>query len=708
MEPATYTTAKDLAQILGITVRAVHMRAVRDGWEVRVLSQRGDKSYRIDGLPPEIRVKVIQARESAYQKGVVLPARSDLDLALARQLLEQFDAAPAWSRRKAEARGEIVEAFGRFAMGRGLTEAKAHFIRRYNAGNDALEISTETYDLYKTISRPSLDLWRARKKELGLAGLLDSTWRGRPKARLTPKMKNYVIGLKRERIHRRPARIYEYLIHKFSPQAAPQDESKGSSSAPPHPLPSEATVRRFIQKWERENHELVAFLKNPDKWRSDYQAALGDGSVKALHFLHMIEFDNTPADVMCADGRRYTLTGAIDIFSRKARCLVVPTSKSVAVAGLMRWIILEWGLFDVMIADNGKDYASRHIEAACGALGIELQATPPFTPEAKPHIEAFFHTISTMLFEELQGYIGHSVADRKALESQRSFAQRMFRKDEVIECRMTAAELQGVIDTWTEKVYHQRKHSGLGTSPEAKAGQSVRTVKRILNERVLDILLAPVGKATVGKKGIRYQNGRFVAPELADHIKECVQVRRDLADAGTVYVFDAESRFICTARDAALEGLTVEEAVVARKRQQKKVREQARALTTLAQEVGDPMSELLEAKREERGQVVAFRREEEARSAAIDEAQKAVEFPEGGEGTFEPVELAGDDEHAGDQKVVPLREEPIFTGYAAKLERYRWLEEQKKMRTLTEREVGFMEGYEGSEEYFRIFVEPYQ
>ena len=63
-------------------------------------------------------------------------------------------------------------------------------------------------------------------------------------------------------------------------------------------------------------------------------------------------------------------------------------------------------------------------------------------------------------------------------------------------------------------------------------------------------------------------------------------------------------------------------------------------------------------------------------------------------------------EGRGNEKVVPLREEtPIFE---SRLERYKYLQQQKRIRNLAEREEGFIEGYEASEEYYRIFVMPYE
>ena len=685
-------TAKEIAEIMGKTTRSIQRQAKKEKWPYVNGGNRA-KPYHITSLPPDLRVRVIQARESAYQKGVILPVRGDIDLNLAKELLRKFEAAPLWARLKAETRGEIVDAFMAFHAERASTlgRAKKLFIKRYNSGNDGIGISDKAYLTYESISLSSLDLWRGKKKDLGLAGLLESTTRGKPPGRITDEMFLYIKGILAKKPHTRPARIFEYIRNKY----AGRDR----------PIPSEATVRRYINKWKAENESLFAFISDPDKWRSDFQAAFGNASEKAKYFLHMVEFDNTPADIMCADNKRYTITGAIDIFSRKAKCEVVPTAKAQAVANLMRSIIIDWGLFDVMIADNGKDYASRHIEAACGALGIELKFTPPFTPEAKPHIESFLGTMSTMLFEELEGYIGHSVADRKAIESRKSFAHRMFSRDEVIQCSLMPDELQQIINAWVEKIYHQRTHSGIGASPEAKAGESNRPVRKILDERVLDILLAPVGTPTVLKKGIRFQNGVYSAIELARYIGQKVEIRRDMADAGKLYVFDgSDFRFICIAKDNSLEGISVEDANVARKRQKKQVLEGARALKALAKEVGDPMMDLLRSKQEASGQVFGFRREEAFENVPVQEAMKAVVGP------AEPVETfsAESIEHGAErkeQKIVQLHEERIFE---SRLERYKYLEQQKKIRVLTEREKGFIEGYEASKEYYEIFVMPYE
>ena len=59
-----------------------------------------------------------------------------------------------------------------------------------------------------------------------------------------------------------------------------------------------------------------------------------------------------------------------------------------------------------------------------------------------------------------------------------------------------------------------------------------------------------------------------------------------------------------------------------------------------------------------------------------------------------------------DGKVVKLREEEPF--FERTFERYKYLRNQMNIRNLTEREKGFMEGYEATEEYYKIFVMPYE
>jgi len=683
-------TAKRIASILGINERSVLRRAVMEKWQYREVNGqyrgRRSKHFIIDDLPPDIRVEVIQALNSDYQKNVILPQRKDLSISESKSLIQQWNDAPAWKRREAEARFKVLSAFKRFPKEDGRKRAADRFGNEYNVHNHNLGVSAETFTIIGTIRRATLYNYQDAYRRYGLVGLLPRG-KGKPKGVWTPDMETYMRGLFAKNPDMRAIRMWDYIRNKFA--------------GPGVSMPSKKTIRTRVREWKEKNGSTYAFMRSPDQWRSEYQLALGDASEKAEHYLHIVEFDSSPADVLCADGKRNVIIGAIDVFCRKAKILVAPRSKATAIDNLMRRIIFDWGIFNTMVVDNGRDYISINVQVACHALGIKLEPKPPFSPERKPFIERFFRSLSMGLFEELPGYIGHNVAERKAIESRRSFAQRFMKQGEVIEVGLTTAELQAVCDTWLEKIYHQRFHRSLRKSPEAKAAESTRPVRKILDPRLLDLLLAPVGYPTVQKKGIEYHNSFYIAPELGDFVRQKVEIRLDLQDAGRIYVFEKDTRrFICEAEDASISGLTIAEINEARNRQLKKVKEAVRAFKTLAKQIGDPMTDLLESKRHEPGQIRAFHRTEEATGGMIEEAKKALkaqneEFA-ASIPTLENRPVNKDDRLS---KIVPFSDRPEF--FLSSYERARWILDHPQQ--VTDKDRDWMDRYKLTPEYDRIF-----
>jgi len=58
MEPLT---AKELAEILNITTRAVNKRASKEGWKAEILNKRGDRRFIISKLPPDIQEAIVNS-----------------------------------------------------------------------------------------------------------------------------------------------------------------------------------------------------------------------------------------------------------------------------------------------------------------------------------------------------------------------------------------------------------------------------------------------------------------------------------------------------------------------------------------------------------------------------------------------------------------------------------------------------------------------
>ena len=228
---------------------------------------------------------------------------------------------------------------------------------------------------------------------------------------------------------------------------------------------------------EKNARDLLA-VTNPDCDRSRHRPAGGDAAARIVHLNQLWELDSTPADVICADGRRYAIVAAIDIWSRQARVLVVPTSRAAAIAALLRRCILEWGVPEAVRTDEGKDYTSRHVLGVLADLEIEHRPCPPYTPEAKPFVERFLGTLTRDLFATLPGFSGHDVTQAQALRSRKSFAARRGEDDTVIYgAELTAEALQERCDFWCDAVYGRgpiAASAGSRRSPAAPRGHTRR------------------------------------------------------------------------------------------------------------------------------------------------------------------------------------------------------------------------------------------
>jgi hypothetical protein len=343
-------------------------------------------------------------------------------------------------------------------------------------------------------------------------------------------------------------------------------------------LPGRTALQEWINGWRAANAELVMAMDNPDAWKNRYMAAFGSASEVVRAINQLWERDSSPADVMCTNGR-YTLIAGIDVFSRTACILVSRTSKAVAVGAHLRAMLLTFGVPTVDKTDNGSDYTALYTERVYDGLDIRHELCPPFQPWHKPHVERFFGTFARDLVELMPGYIGHSVAERSAIEARRSFADRLMKRGEVVEIRMTGAELQDFCNRWVATIYHHAPHEGLdGRTPFEVRSAHAHEVRTIADERALDILLAEApgrdGRRTVQKKGIKLDEGWFIAPELEAWVGQVVQVRYDPLhhDLGTIHVFGGDDgRFICLAQNPERTGIDRREVAIRTKADRKSV-----------------------------------------------------------------------------------------------------------------------------------------
>lgn len=598
--PSDKYTLKQLSGITGLHKEVLRRRATKEAWLFEIETGNGGKQhlFTLQDLPDDIRSAVIR-HEAALAAAKIGPIDSPqaaghaaamsylADLEQSRENrrlvmeegLKKFAQLPEVRKREAEACYEVLkaaEAFvkaGGFKISKGLTL----FCEQYNAGKIALPdwVIDSAEHGKPQFARQTYYRWKADYEREGLYGLASRYGHNAGRTKLTEEQINFIKAMLFATPDANIPKIWAGLQARFAPQGVD--------------VPAAHVVSYWVKRWRKEKESLMLSIKNPDAWKQRFQFAAGNSSHNVFRMNQVWEADATPADIMLLEGR-HTAIGMIDVWTRRAKVLITPTSKAQAIATLVRRCLIDWGVPEVLRTDNGHDFTARHMERVLDALEIEQELCPPFTPEAKPHVERFFRTFSHGIIELLPGYIGHNVAERKAIEGRKSFASRIFKCGEIIDVKLTAREFQEICDRWIDAVYHQDAHNGLdGKTPEEMVRESTDQVKKIADERALDVLLCPApkdgGLRTVGKKGIKVDRRCYFNTAMAGYEGKRMRVLVDYTDLGKAYCFEEHGAFVCVATCPDWYGISAEDTAGALKRKQKAIlAEERKAMRALAKE----------------------------------------------------------------------------------------------------------------------------
>ena len=614
----TIVTAAQIATAMGTSKSTVIRRAEREGWAFADEPGRGGQRrlYALDQLPAAARAALAwhqpgarvvqaahgtapaQAAQAAQSAGHSTGARLALQTGLAGQAAlarrqASLTAAAALSgpaQARLDARLAVVRACEMYTRACGLPahQARTAFARAYNSGE--IQVPPSVLAQVPATSDSSLERWQALLRKHGITALAGGYGNRAGSGRIDtqPALQAFITAMLVQFPHARATQIMAGLAARFT----------GPAAVLPAHLPSLRSLERWVDAWRAANAGTLQALANPDAWKNQHMVAFGSKSDGITRLNQLWELDGSPADLLLSDGRHCLIAG-IDVATRWPVIVVSKTNTAVAVAALLRRMLLELGVPERVKTDNGSDYTSHHITRVLAALspaGADMQELcPPFQPWHKPHIERFFGTFTRSLVELCPGFIGHSVAERSAIEARQSFADRLMQRGEVVPITMTAQELQAFCDKWLADVYMHNPHEGLaGRTPFAAAAAGAAYRRRIDDTRALDILLAEApgnnGRRTVGKKGIRLDETHFIAPELEAWVGQEVQVRYDAMqhDLGRLYVFGGESMaFICIAEAPERTGMNRHEvALKAKAMQTKRVQDERRALKAAAKKVG--------------------------------------------------------------------------------------------------------------------------
>lgn len=527
-----YLSAAEIAALalpgLPATKRGVAFAAERAGWAARERNGKGGGvEYAVAALPPEARVAYLGHHVDEIE----------LPVSLAREAAAEPEAAtlgaPAAEARDARLAVLALSDSISTQAGIGRKRADACFCDCYNAGQ--VDVAGWIKTAVKRITPRTLARWRAfakagHKSRLAVdraaarrgTGVLDRANGG--------EVRTYVLAL----LAKQP-QLTAHHIRALTADRFPTVQVGGRVQS----LPPVRTFQNALKAWKASYRVELESIRNPDGFRSTMRFA-ARVAMPAQRLNEVWQIDASPADVLLIDGR-HTIYVCLDVYSRRMIATVSKTPRASAVGLLIRKAIVAWGVPERIKTDNGSDFIARITQRLFAALGIEHDVAPPFQPEKKGHVERAIGTLQRGLMRTLEGFIGHSVADRKVIENRKGFAKRLGASaEDMFEVALTAADLQRRLDAWCADVYGNAPHASLkGQTPIAVAAMSRATIGRIEDLRALDMLLLPVagkdGLRKVTKTGLRIHDTHYIGGFLT--VGDTVLVRMDEADMGRAYVF---------------------------------------------------------------------------------------------------------------------------------------------------------------------------
>lgn len=429
------------------------------------------------------------------------------------------------------------------------------------------------------IGRATLFRWVQKYKQSGSISALvkEENPRNRDKFKLPEKVETIV----KELIENRYLNKQKLSVTKISTEVAMQCRAAGLEA------PHYNTIRRRIgqiseeQKLAKRQHHSIA--------RDKYKPI--DGQFPGADYpLAVVQIDHTPMDIIVVDevyrepvGKPY-ITMAIDVYSRMVVGFYISLDPpgalgtglclSHAILPKELWLADldvqgKWPCFGVMRAlhmDNAAEFRGKMLERACQEYGIEINFRPVATPNYGGHIERLLGTVLREV-HALPGTTFSNIKDRKYYDSTGKAC-------------FTLKELEQWLATYIVSVYHQKLHTGIGTTPHAKYMQGIEGTAQQLgtgqsdpieNELKLKLDFMPFVERTVQRYGVQIDHINYYHdvlrkwvhayedPNARPRILRKFAFKQDPRDISAIYFWepDLEQYFMIPYRNTGHPAMTI-------------------------------------------------------------------------------------------------------------------------------------------------------
>lgn len=311
-------------------------------------------------------------------------------------------------------------------------------------------------------------------------------------------------------------------------------------------------------------HDLVNKLDDYDVIEARYGKKIADEKYRAVlqgarptRPLERVECDHTTTDLFVVDpvtmlpiGRAF-LTWMIDVYTKMIlgfyisfnppsyltvmECLKHAIRPKTYVRRKYSNIRNDWGAYgipEVLVVDNAREFHGRNLEDACHQLGIVLQYSPRGKPWIRTTVERSYRTIATQLHHQMPGTTFSNIIERADYEPGKTAI-------------ITPNVLDEITHKWIADIYQVSAHRGIRDVPALRWEKGIAEWPPALpvNSEFLDVALGYTEERVVSNRGIELDNLFYNDEELAmvrrtlePHKK--VIVKRDPSDLSLVHVYD--------------------------------------------------------------------------------------------------------------------------------------------------------------------------
>ena len=311
-------------------------------------------------------------------------------------------------------------------------------------------------------------------------------------------------------------------------------------------------------------HDLVNKLDDYDVIEARYGKKIADEKYRAVlqgarpsRPLERVECDHTTTDLFVVDpvtmlpiGRAF-LTWMIDVYTKMIlgfyisfnppsyltvmECLKHAIRPKTYVRGKYSNIRNDWkayGIPEVLVVDNAREFHGHNLKDACHQLGIVLQFSPRGKPWIRTTVERSFRTIATQLHHQMPGTTFSDIIERADYEPGKTAI-------------ITPDVLDEITHKWIVDIYQVSGHRGIRDVPALRWEKGIAEWPPALpvNSEFLDVALGYTEERVVSNRGIELDNLFYNDEELA-MVRRALEphkrviIKRDPLDLSLIHVYD--------------------------------------------------------------------------------------------------------------------------------------------------------------------------